>query len=98
MITNELLAIDKFICENNNFGTTRYHHRFADKDVYVPTFIVESKWTCSVEHMIDKWNSAQKHTDCYGFFIKFYVELDTENKAAMVEWILNNREKGYIRV
>lgn len=96
MINEELLAIDKFICENNNFERVSYHHRFADIDIMVPRFIAEAKWSCNVEHMIDKWNEATRRTDCYGYFVKFYCEMDTCNKEAMVDWILNHRERGYI--
>lgn len=95
-MTTELSAIDRFICEANNFETIYYHHRFADKDVLAPRMIVEGKWTCNVEHMIDKWHEACRCADTY-WFMYFYCQLDNANKEAMVNWIMENRPTGYIR-
>lgn len=106
-MTNEILAIDKFICEALNFETV--YRSFDLKGLhfnpetgesidgcYCPRFLAEVKWTCGFDHMYGKWRAAVSGGNSFAFFIKFYVELDTANKEAMLQWILDNRERGFI--
>lgn len=93
METKDAMEIIKcFVMENNNFETIYYKHRFANKEVLTPRFIVETEWSCNIEHMIDKWHEAQRKTDCYGWFTAFFGELDTDNRIAFTKWLLEHKK------
>jgi len=83
-------AINTFFFHAMNFTSTEYVHRFTGETIYIPTFIAKSNWACNVEHMIDKWNNAYNVAGCYGAMNKFYGELDSSNRIALINWVLEN--------
>ena len=59
---------------------------------YVPDVIVEASWTCSVEHITDKYLGYDASPDVALF--KLYAELDSDNRRILTEWIINNYNSG----
>lgn len=56
---------------------------------YYPEAIVAPDWTCNTEHIAAKW----KDLDNYPHekqFLRFYAELDNENRRIMLDWIQDN--------
>lgn len=64
-----------------NGGTTTTH---------IPRFLAEAKWTCNLAHMIDKWNAACQSRNTDAYLVKFYANLDGDNRKALLEWVLQN--------
>lgn len=66
-----------------------YPNRYS-KNVTIPRFLAEVKWTCNLPHMIEKWKEAcwSRNTDAY--MVTFYANLDNENRRRLLEWVLQN--------
>lgn len=62
-------------------GTTRVH---------IPRFLAEAKWTCNLNHMIDKWNEACRSRNTDAYLVTFYANLDGDNRKILLEWVLQN--------
>ena len=60
------------------------------KHVVIPRFLAEAKWTCNLPHMIDKWTSACRSQNPDAYLVKFYADLDNENRRILLEWVLQN--------
>lgn len=60
------------------------------RDEVLPDFLFGVKWTTSLDHMVNKWNTACDHTDDpYGYFMRFYTDLDKENQERLVTWAVS---------
>lgn len=57
---------------------------------HIPVFLAEIKWTCSLDHMVDKWFKSCQYDDPYSYLPRFYSELDLENRSLLLEWIMKN--------
>lgn len=60
------------------------------KQIYVPRFIAEAKWTTNRQHMIEKWNAACRSRNTDAYLVNFYANLDNDNRIILVEWVLEN--------
>ena len=81
-------GINKFL-----FWCWNYESVKSDVDgQYYPDAIVKVEWTCSLLHMQDKWNKwcDKSHGDTDLACIKFYSDLDRNNRRLMLEWIVRN--------
>lgn len=86
-----LNAVQAFFFYSMNYDSLPYHELDNDDyTCYVPEFILKAKWHCNVRHMAEKWLSAVKSWGNYGAMMKFYSELDFQNRIAMLEWIFDN--------
>lgn len=95
MDTKNLTSIiTKFIIEfsfNYHFTNYQYKTMFGEeKIVSCPKFLTEVKWTCPFDHMLSKWESAYDVAKAYGVVSKFWAELDTANRTALIEWFVKN--------
>lgn len=87
-------AVNRWIFHGWNYEmtTVEIHDNStgAIKKIHIPEFLKGAKWTCNLQHMIDKWNDAcrSKNTDAY--LVKFYANLDNDNRIALLEWVLEN--------
>ena len=44
---------------------------------------------CPICHMVNKWQLATQSKDPHTYLIKFYTELDIQNRRLLLEWVLN---------
>lgn len=60
--------------------------------VYYPEAILGTKWNCSLEHICSKWTMCCERAehDTANAMVKFYGELDGENRRQFLEWIMSN--------
>lgn len=56
----------------------------------LPKFLIEAKWTCSLNHMIGLWGNATRKKNSYAYLLTFYASLDIENRKALIEWVMLN--------
>lgn len=56
----------------------------------VPVFLIRAEWTCPFPHMYGKWLHAINCDDAHAYLPRFYAELDTTNRQALLDWIMNN--------
>ena len=40
--------------------------------------------------MIDKWNEACRPRNTDAYLVKFYANLDNDNRRILLEWVLQN--------
>lgn len=57
---------------------------------HLPSFLVEAKWTCNLDHMLSKWNVATQSQNPSAYLMSFYAELDNSNRIALIEWLMTN--------
>lgn len=62
----------------------------GSKTVHIPQFLAEAKWTCNLPHMIEKWNNACQPRNPDAYLVKFYANLDGDNRKILLEWVLQN--------
>lgn len=60
------------------------------RSAVVPVFLTKVRWTCNFDHMLSKWEDACRTGHYMTFLPKFYAELDTENRKALLEWVMMN--------
>lgn len=92
-IITSIKGINKWVFFNLNYATVS--HKWIDecgneRCEQVPQFLIEVEWTCHFNHMMKKWREALQTKDSSAYLIRFYMELDTTNREAMLEWILHN--------
>lgn len=67
---------------------------WTEKTNYVPAYVAETKWHCNTDHIYGKWEIAttymedgeEKNHDNHSFLIRFYCDLDMENRQALADW------------
>ena len=88
-----MTAINKFIYFSWNYDLV-YHTWNAGsgttKEETVPEFLAKIKWTCNFDHMYSKWKLAIMNDNPNEYLIKFYAELDNENRKLLLEWVMEN--------
>ena len=90
-----IYGINKFMFFSWNYAMTQIERN--GRKMYLPKFIVEAKWSCNFDHIIGKWygcitDSKGNERDSYSFLPRFYAELDSVNRRAMLDYILEHRE------
>lgn len=90
-----LYGIDKFMFFSWNYAMTETE--VNGKKVCLPKFIVKANWSCSLDHIVSKWNSCTtdfkgNERDSYAFLPRFYAELDGENRRALIDYVMEHRE------
>lgn len=85
-----MAAINKWIYFSLNYDVVPYTNKNNNNEiVYVPEFIPAIKWMCPICHMVNKWQLATQSKDPHTYLIKFYTELDIQNRRLLLEWVLN---------
>lgn len=88
-----MIAINKWLFHGWNYKvvpiTVKTLYGDFDTD-YVPEFLKEVKWTCNIAHMIGKWKHATRTQDPDTYMVKFYADLDDNNRKLLLEWIMQN--------
>lgn len=56
----------------------------------LPEFLINAKWTCNIDHMVGKWESAVESGNPDAYLVRFYATLDMENRKALLEWVMEN--------
>lgn len=88
-----MVAINKWLYFGWNYGLSPYtvsNGTGKNKTMYLPDFLMQAKWNCNINHMIDKWKSATSSENPDAFLVRFYAELDKENRMALLEWVMEN--------
>lgn len=62
----------------------------STKTIHIPEFLAGTKWTCNLQHMIEKWNNACRGQRADAYLVRFYADLDNGNRIALLEWVLEN--------
>ena len=84
-------AVNKFFYFAMNFPVIyhKWHTGWGEeREGYIPEFLTKVKWNCNEGHIIEKWLSLT--ADRYGQMFEFYAELDSNNRVALVDWIMEN--------
>ena len=82
-------SIEKFFYFSMNYHTEYYKwtNLWGDEvSAYVPTFIMEIKWTCGKDHIVSKWKSIED-CDSWGRVNRFYAELDGDNRKLLEDYV-----------
>lgn len=94
---NEVMmqGINRFLFWSWNFESVPYMMNVFGKRcrVMVPEVIVKAKWTCGVDHMVEKWLAATEHSEPAALFPMFYMELSADNRRALLQWVINNYKR-----
>ena len=87
-----IVAVNKWLYFGWNFNSVlhTWNNGAGEQTRALPQFLVETKWNCNLNHMIGKWNSAIQCGNPDAYLTRFYAELDTENRQALIEWVMNN--------
>ena len=87
-------AVNRWIFHGWNYDsvsvTVPDHLTNSTKEIIVPKFIAEARWTCNLPHMIDKWNDACRSRNPDAYLVTFYANLDNDNRRILLEWVLEN--------
>ena len=87
---NSINAINKFFYYKNNFNSVE--HAFGNGiATYVPEVIEKASWTCDSDHIAEKFiGYRNRKGNSQDAFDELYANLDTNNRIAMLSWILEN--------
>lgn len=88
-----MMAINKWVFFSLNYSMVVHQYTTSfgtEHSVIVPQFLVEAKWNCSFKHMLDKWNEVIRYKDSRTYLLRFYCELSTANRIALLEWVVKN--------
>lgn len=88
-----MIAINKWLYFGWNYDTVLHKWKSVygeQKEECLPAFLVEAKWTCNLDHMLEKWHKSIKNGDVHSYLTRFYADLDTENRKILLEWVLQN--------
>lgn len=60
---------------------------------WVPEWLVSVPWTCSFDHMRNKWAKVTDNPNAttYDYLVRFWFDLDEENRRRLLEWILDKK-------
>lgn len=93
LLKNAIVAINKWFYFAMNYKTVLHEWTGASgqhRSEYLPSFLVEAKWTCNLDHMLSKWNVATHSSNPSAYLMDFYAELDNANRIALLEWLMAN--------
>ena len=86
-------AINRWLYFGWNYKTI-LHSWKAPSDItrteHVPEFLAKVKWSCNFDHMFNKWQIVCDQHDAYGRLVGFYSLLDSENRMALLTWVIEN--------
>lgn len=88
-----LTAINKWMYFGWNYKTIPHEWKSGNGELKTgnfPEFLVKAKWTCNFDHMAGKWAAAIRTDDCHSYLSRFYAELDTDNRRALLEWVMEH--------
>ena len=88
-----IYAINKWMYLGWNYKSVEYSRPISggrSEIIVVPDFLIGVKWTCTTDHMINKWRACCHQTGPYGYLSKFYAELDAENSRRLITWVMEN--------
>lgn len=88
-----IIAINKWFYFAMNYKTIFHEWEGVSgqpRSEYLPTFLVEVKWTCSLDHMLSKWNVVTRSKNPSAYLMDFYAELDSANRIVLLEWLMAN--------
>ena len=85
-----IVAINKWLFFGWNYDLVLWRGTERDEWQSLPKFLIETKWTCNLEHMISKWYKAIQCNEPDAYLTKFYADLDDENRQALIAWVMNN--------
>ena len=85
-------GINRFLFYAWNYDTTVYETQQNGEmcRFFVPRVMIEAKWNCNVDHIVDKWCKAVQSGNPDAYFPRFYAELSADNRRAFLEWIIKN--------
>jgi len=81
-------GINKFLFWNWNYEIVLN----PEDGKHYPDALMKAKWTCNRQHMLNKWAHWCKlcNNNTADANIKFYGELDGQNRRAFLSWIVEN--------
>ena len=87
-------AINKFMYYSWNYNVI-YHTwincRGEKVTKVIPEFIAKVKWSCGIDHILEKWYVfTSKTNDANAYMPRFYAELDDKNRQLLLEWVMTN--------
>lgn len=88
-----MMAINKWFYFALNYEVIRHEWKGISgrqRSEYMPSFLAEAKWTCSLDHMFSKWVTATQSQKPSAYLMDFYAELDTSNRIVLLEWLMVN--------
>ncbi len=89
-----MIAINKWLFHAWNYESVSVsvpdYANNSTKEIIVPQFIAEAKWTCNLLHMIGKWQDACRSHNTNAYLVDFYANLDGANRKILLEWVLEN--------
>lgn len=94
MTQNEIIAvtaINKWLYYGWNYITKYFSWTDSagtEQGEYLPEFLGEVKWTCPFLHMVGKWHKATESRNADAYLVRFYAELDNQNRQLLLEWVL----------
>ncbi len=85
-------AINRWLFHGWNYrmAVTEVEYPHETKKMTIPRFLAEAPWTCSLGHMVDKWNYCCKSHNKDAYLVTFYAKLDSNNRKILLEWVLKN--------
>lgn len=89
---SSMLAIDKFMSFGLCFETTPYAYLECGNYMIkqLPTFIIDAKWTCGIDNIIEMWETAVKCRRPSSYMTNFYELLSPPDRQALIEWVVLN--------
>lgn len=89
-IETSVLAVNRFIFHAWNYKLDRDHILTAEGEHCVPEFISKVPWSCNIDHLYIKWLHVYNKYGSSSAMFAFYAELDSENRRALIEWVMEN--------
>ena len=85
-------GINRFIFYAWNYDQEQVSINTASgvRNVWLPKALVHAKWNCNIGHIANKWFESAEHGNPHSYFIRFYGELSSDNRRALLEWVLEN--------
>lgn len=85
-------GINRFIFYSWNYDQEQVSISTATgvRNVWLPRALVHVKWNCDIAHIANKWFESTESGDPNSYFIRFYAELSSGNRRALLEWIIKN--------
>lgn len=94
-------AINKWFYFALNYRIIKHEWKSVSgvlRSEHLPSFLVEAKWTCNLDHMLSKWKAATVSQNPSAYLMDFYADLDCDNRIALLEWLMthyNDEKKIY---
>lgn len=100
------IAVNKFFYYAMNYKCVEVTYKSfnGDKTEYLPAFFKDNIFHCNTAHMVGKWKGAiikkydkddyPIYNDSYGVMMRFYAELDGNNRASLLAWICENYQQN----